>query len=88
MKDKETKKTIIEKFKQHPGDTGSSFVQIALVSERISYLSDHLKKHTKDFHSRRGLLLLVGRRRRLLSYLKKKDPQNYTKVLKELKLKK
>lgn len=81
------KKDIIEKFKGHSQDTGSSSVQIALLTERITYLNDHLKKHKKDFHSRRSLLMLVGRRRRLLSYLKKKDPQSYGEVTKELKLK-
>jgi small subunit ribosomal protein S15 len=84
---KSSKKKIIEKFKENPKDTGSSSVQIALLSERIAYLTEHLKKHKKDFHSRRGLLMLVGRRRRLLSYLKKKDPQGYNGVLKELNLK-
>lgn len=84
---KAKKKNLIEKFKEHPKDTGSSSVQIALLTERISYLTDHLKKHKKDFHSRRGLLMLVGRRRRLLNYLKKKDPQGYNGVAKELNLK-
>ncbi|MCK9573284.1 MAG: 30S ribosomal protein S15 [Candidatus Omnitrophica bacterium] len=84
---KNKKKKLIEKFKEHPQDTGSASVQIALLTERINYLTDHLKKHKKDFHSRRGLLMLVGRRRRLLTYLKKKDPQSYSGVAKELKLK-
>jgi small subunit ribosomal protein S15 len=84
---KKAKKSLIEKFKEHPQDTGSSSVQIALLTERINYLTEHLKKHKKDFHSRRGLLMLVGRRRRLLNYLKKKDPQGYNGVAKELKLK-
>jgi len=87
MMDKVKKKQIIEKFKEHMEDTGSAAVQIALLSERINYLTDHLKKHKKDFHSRRGLLILVGRRRRLLSYLKKKDPQGYSEVAKELSVK-
>ncbi len=87
MIQKADKKKIIEKFKGHVDDTGSAAVQIALLSERIIYLTDHLKAHKKDFHSRRGLLMLVGRRRRLLSYLKIKDPQGYTEVAKELKLK-
>ena len=87
MIDKTKKKKLIEKFKEHVEDTGSAAVQIALLTERISYLTDHLKAHKKDFHSRRGLLILVGRRRRLISYLKKKDPQGYTEVAKELKLK-
>lgn len=84
---KKKKKNLIEKFKEHPQDTGSASVQVALLTERINYLTDHLKKHKKDFHSRRGLLMLVGRRRRLLTYLKKKDPQGYNGVVKELKLK-
>jgi small subunit ribosomal protein S15 len=87
MARKDKKKNLIEKFKEHPKDTGSSSVQIALLTERISYLTEHLKKHKKDFHSRRGLLMLVGRRRRLLNYLKKKDPQGYNEVIKELNLK-
>ena len=87
MMDKATKKKLIDKFKEHVEDTGSAAVQIALLSERISYLAEHLKKHKKDFHSRRGLLILVGRRRRLLTYLKNSDPQSYTEVTKELKIK-
>lgn len=87
MIEKGKKKKLIEKFKAHVEDTGSASVQIALLSERISYLTEHLKKHKKDFHSRRGLLTLVGRRRRLLSYLEKEDPQSYNEVIKELKLK-
>ena len=87
MIEKGRKKQLIEKFKGHVEDTGSSGVQIALLSERIAYLTEHLKKHKKDFHSRRGLLILVGRRRRLLSYLKKKDPQGYAEVAKELNVK-
>jgi len=87
MIEKGKKKKLIEKFKAHVEDTGSATVQIALLSERINYLTDHLKKHKKDFHSRRGLLTLVGRRRRLLSYLSTKDPQSYAEITKELKLK-
>jgi len=87
MINKTKKKKIIEKFKEHVEDTGSAAVQIALLSERINYLTEHLKKHKKDFHSRRGLLILVGRRRRLLAYLKDKDPQSYDEVTKELKIK-
>jgi len=85
---KDKKKKVIERFKQHPQDTGSAAIQVALLSERIKYLSDHLKKHKKDFHTRRGLLALVGRRRRLLDYFKKHDVKNYEEVLKELDLKK
>jgi len=87
MIQKAKKKKLIEKFKTHVDDTSSAAVQIALLSERINYLTEHFKKHKKDFHSRRGLLILVGRRRRLLSYLKDKDPQNYGEVAKELNLK-
>ena len=86
MINKTKKKKIIDKFKEHVEDTGSAAVQVALLSERISYLTEHLKKHKKDFHSRRGLLILVGRRRRLLTYLKNKDPQGYGDVVKELKI--
>ena len=85
--DKAKKKQLIEKFKEHVEDTGSAAVQIALLSERITYLNEHLKKNKKDFHSRRGLLILVGRRRRLLTYLKRKDPQGYGEVAKELSIK-
>ena len=82
------KKELIEKFKSHPEDTGSAQVQIAILSERINNLSDHFKVHKKDIHSRRGLLSLVGKRRRLLNYLKKKDPKKYEQVIKELNLRK
>jgi len=86
MVNKTKKKKIIDKFKEHVEDTGSAAVQIALLSERVSYLTEHLKSHKKDFHSRRGLLILVGRRRRLLTYLKNKDLQGYGEVVKELKI--
>ncbi len=69
----EEKKRLIDEFKVHDDDTGSPEVQIALLTHRIKYLTDHLKIHKKDHHSRRGLLVLVGRRRRLLSYLERKD---------------
>lgn len=87
MINKDRKKNLIEKFKEHPEDTGSASVQIALLSERITYLTDHLKTNKRDFHSRRGLLMLVGRRRRLLSYLKENDSKIYGKILKDLDLK-
>ena len=80
------KKEIIEDFKLHPGDTGSPEVQIALLSERISYLTDHFKTHQKDHHSRRGLLKLVGQRRQLLNYLKKKNIDRYNLVIERLGL--
>jgi small subunit ribosomal protein S15 len=69
----ERKQEIIEQFKTHEGDTGSPEVQIALLSERIIYLTEHFRSHAKDHHSRRGLLKIVGQRRRLLDYLKSKD---------------
>lgn len=75
--DKETKKTVIEEFSRHQGDTGSPEVQIALLTNRINYLTDHLRAHKHDESSRRGLLKLVGRRRRLLDYVRKKDYQRY-----------
>lgn len=84
----EAKKEIIEKFKTHEKDTGSPEVQIALLSSRIKYLTEHFKIHKKDHHSRRGLLKLVGQRRRLLNYLKKKDIERYRKVIKELGIRK
>ena len=71
------KKSLIEQFKTHDGDTGSPEVQIAILSERIKNLTDHLADHKKDFHSRRGLLVMVGQRRRLLDYLKRKDAERY-----------
>ncbi|MBN2483122.1 MAG: 30S ribosomal protein S15 [Candidatus Omnitrophica bacterium] len=86
MLKKSKKQNVIEKFKGHPQDTGSASVQVALLTERIRDLTEHLKKHKKDFHSRRGLLMLVGRRRRLLQYLKAKDNKQYDSLIKELKL--
>lgn len=78
---KKGKKTeIIDRFKKHPGDTGSSEVQIALLTERINYLVEHLKKNKKDQHSRRGLLMLVGKRKRLLNYLQKADVKKYEEL--------
>ena len=82
------KKEIIDRFRVHDKDTGSPEVQIALLSNRITYLTDHFKVHKKDHHSRRGLLKLVGRRRRLLNYLKKRDTKRYQQVLQELGLRK
>ena len=78
------KQEIIEKFKTHEGDTGSPEVQIALLSERITYLTEHFRSHAKDHHSRRGLLKIVGQRRRLLDYLKRKDVERYRTVIKAL----
>jgi len=82
------KSSLIEKFKTHEGDTGSPEVQIALMSERITYLTDHFKTHKKDHHSRRGLLKLVGQRRRLLDYLKSKDAARYRKLIEGLGIRK
>jgi len=82
------KKEIIEKFKTHDTDTGSSEVQIALLSERITYLTDHFQTHKKDHHSRRGLLKMVGQRRSLLNYLKSKDINRYRTLIKELGIRK
>jgi small subunit ribosomal protein S15 len=81
---KERKTSIIEEFRTHSVDTGSPEVQIALLSERISYLTEHFKVHGKDHHSRRGLLMLVGRRRRLLDYLRSKDYARYQRVIERL----
>jgi small subunit ribosomal protein S15 len=82
----ENKQAVIERFKLHEGDTGSPEVQVALLSHRIDYLTEHLKVHKKDHHSRRGLLMLVGRRRRLLNYVKNKDVQRYRTVIETLGL--
>ncbi len=82
-----TQKTeIIEKFKTHEGDTGSPEVQIALLTERIQYLTEHFKRHKKDHHSRRGLLKLVAQRRHLLDYLRKQDLQRFRSITKTLKI--
>lgn len=81
-------KEIIEKFKTHDTDTGSCEVQIALLTDRIKYLTDHFKTHSKDHHSRRGLLKLVGQRRSLLKYLQKKNITKYRELIKELGIRK
>jgi small subunit ribosomal protein S15 len=86
MLDKERKHEIIDRFKKHDVDTGSPEVQIGILSERISVLTEHLKTHSKDHHSRRGLLKMVGRRRRLLNYLQKQDVERYRQVVKDLGL--
>ena len=82
------KNEIIEKFKVHPTDTGSSEVQIALLTDRIQYLTEHFKTHKKDHHSRQGLLKLVGQRRSLLDYLKKKDINKYRSLIADLGIRK
>jgi small subunit ribosomal protein S15 len=85
---KETKTAVIKEFKTHEKDTGSPKVQIAILTERINNLTDHFKMHKKDHNSRRGLLKLVSKRRRLLDYLKKHDPAKYQGLLEKLKLRK
>jgi len=85
---KDRKTEIISAYKTHDGDTGSPEVQVALLSDRINYLTEHFKTHTKDHHSRRGLLKLVGQRRRLLDYLKSKDSERYATVIKRLGIRK
>ena len=80
------KQELVEQYRLHPTDTGSPEVQIALLSKRIDYLTEHFQTHSKDHHSRRGLLKLVGQRRRLLDYLKKKNNARYTDVIARLGL--
>ena len=82
----EDKQELIKQFKLHEADTGSPEVQVALLTHRITYLTDHLKTHKKDHHSRRGLLQLVGRRRRLLNYVKNKDIKRYRTIIETLGL--
>ena len=85
---KDRKTEVIDTYKTHDGDTGSPEVQVALLSERISYLTEHFKTHVKDHHSRRGLLKLVGQRRRLLDYLKRKDADGYSELIRRLGIRK
>ncbi len=84
--DQERRAALIKEYATKPGDTGSPEVQVALLSERISGLTEHLKTHPKDFHSRRGLLVLVGQRRGLLDYVKKKDQARYESLINRLGL--
>ncbi|MBO1031729.1 30S ribosomal protein S15 [Propionibacteriaceae bacterium G1746] len=84
--DAETKKQIIEEYATKPGDTGSPDVQIALLSKRISHLTEHLKQHKGDHHSRRGLMLMVGQRRRLLNYVAQEDINHYRELIARLGL--
>ena len=84
--DPEAKLVIIEQYATHQGDTGSPEVQIALLTSRIKYLTEHLREHRKDHHSRRGLLQMVGKRRRLLNYLRKKDISRYRDLIASLGL--
>ncbi|TAK11196.1 MAG: 30S ribosomal protein S15 [Acidobacteria bacterium] len=88
MLSKDRKTEVIVTFKTHDADTGSPEVQIALLSERIGYLTEHFKTHEKDHHSRRGLLKLVQQRRRLLDYLKRKDADRYTEIIHKLGIRK
>lgn len=83
---KDKKAEIIGEYQTHPGDVGSTEVQIALLTQRISELTEHLREHKHDFHTRRGLLTLVGRRRRLQTYLSKKSPERYRTVISRLGL--
>jgi len=85
---KDRKTDIIGNYKTHTGDTGSPEVQVALLSERINYLTEHFKTHAKDHHSRRGLLMLVGQRRSLLDYLKRKDLDRYAELIRRLGIRK
>jgi small subunit ribosomal protein S15 len=83
---KETKTNIINENKVHPNDTGSPEIQVALITNRINYLTEHFKTHKKDFHSKTGLMKMVGRRKRLLEYLKKQEVKRYENLIKKLKL--
>jgi small subunit ribosomal protein S15 len=85
---KDKKTALIGSYRTHESDTGSPEVQVALLSERITYLTEHFKTHAKDHHSRRGLLKLVGQRRRLLDYLKSKDSERYAELISRLGLRK
>lgn len=84
----EAKQAIIKEFAVHEGDTGSPEVQIAILTNRITYLTEHLKEHKKDHHSRRGLLKLVGQRRNMLDYLRRKDIERYRSLIERLGLRK
>ena len=85
---KERKIEVIGTYRTHESDTGSPEVQVAILSERINYLTDHFKSHAKDHHSRRGLLKLVGQRRRLLDYVKSKDSERYAELIRRLGIRK
>ena len=84
----ERKQALVQEYALKTGDTGSPEVQVAILSERINNLTDHLKTHSKDFHSRRGLLMMVGQRRRLLDYLKRKDSDRYAELIRKLGIRK
>ena len=85
---REPKSNLVERFKIHAKDTGSPEVQIALLSGRIAYLTEHFRAHRKDHASRRGLLMMVGKRKRLLEYLKRQDPERYKQVIERLGIRK
>jgi len=85
---KEARSALIEQYRTHSKDTGSPEVQIALLSERINYLTTHLKSHMKDHASRRGLIMMVNKRRRLLDYLNRRDPDRYREIVERLSLRK
>ena len=80
----EKKRSLIEQFRVHEGDTGSPEVQIALLTERVNGLTEHFRQHTKDHHSRRGLLMLIGKRRSLLEYLRTRNPERYRAIIDKL----
>jgi len=86
--EKEEKAKIVETFKVHPQDTGSPEVQVAILTNRINYLTEHFSVHKHDFHSRTGLMKMVGKRKRLLEYLKRQDVKRYETLIKKLKLRK
>lgn len=85
---KEKKTALVQQYRRHDKDTGSPEVQVALLTDRIAYLTDHFKTHRKDFHSRRGLLMLVSQRRSLLEYLKRKDSKRYKDLITSLGIRK
>lgn len=85
---RESRSALIERFRVHPKDSGSPEVQIALLSERITYLTEHFRTHAKDHASRRGLLIMVGKRKRLLEYLKRRGPERYQRVIESLGIRK
>jgi small subunit ribosomal protein S15 len=84
--DREQRQRLIEEYATHPGDTGSPEVVVALLTARINRLNEHFQKHKHDYHSRRGLLMLVGRRRRILRYLRREDPERYERLVTRLGL--
>ena len=86
--EKEKKQAVIEDYRTHEGDTGSPQVQVALLTERINSLTEHMKLHRRDHHSLRGLMMMVGQRQRLLKYLVKNDPESYRTIIKKLGIRK